>query len=72
MYFQGGGKLRIKSADLDLANNQVATKHRETTAAWLEKMLGNQSGSSRRIMRAALTKFMAQAESRTSFRSNRS
>lgn len=62
-YFQGGGKLTIRANDLDLSNNQVASNHRTITTAWLEKMLGDQSGSSRRIVPDALTRFIAQAES---------
>jgi len=62
MYFQGGGKLVVKEADLDLSDKQVATRHREVTAAWLEQMLGDQSGSSRRIVPDAITRLIAQAE----------
>lgn len=62
LYFQGGGKLVVKEADLDLSDKQVATNHREVTATWLERMLGNQSGSSRRIVPEAITRFIAQAE----------
>ncbi len=63
LYFQRGGKLLLKEADLNLSNEQVATKHRQVTAAWLEQMLGDQSGRSRRILPAAITRFIAQAES---------
>ncbi len=63
LYFQGGGKLLVKEADLNLSNEQLATNHRQVTATWLELMLGDQSGRSRRILPAAITRFIAQAES---------
>jgi len=63
LYFQGGGKLVVKEADFNLSDKQVATNHRRVTAAWLEQMLGDQSGSSRRILPDAITRFIAQAES---------
>jgi prophage maintenance system killer protein len=72
LYFQGGGKLTLSEADLNLSNAQVAAKHLEVTKAWLEAVLGPQSGRSRRIVAASLTRFMAQAESRAGSRSSRS
>ena len=62
LYFQGGGKLVVKEADLDLSGKEVASNHRAVTATWLEQMLGDQSGSSRKIVPDAVTRFIAQAE----------